>query len=277
MNRFFFRSSMILAFSLILLMSCGGNNPSPTTSVPTDSVTAAITPEDPNADILGSYQGVQESYTMKNQYGSDMEVNGNKINVPASKYTFLIKENNVVSLEQINEEDESRVYYNGSFKVLDKLGNTVKIECALSDGAGSSPTYILIIDNSDHTARCIGHNEPSFTLDKKSNNVSEEETTTTTTTSTDNTNTEDAPANYNGVYSYKDDSAELQIVVSGESWTGKTRIITGMGDEYDKVEYESGVVKGNELYESSGYVKFGYIQGNALTTTIGGNSVTLRK
>jgi len=274
MNRFFFRSGMIVAFSSILLMSCGDNNPSPKTSLPTDSVTAPTTPEDPNADILGRYHGVQEAYTMKNQYGSDMEVNGNKINVPASKYTFLIKENNGVSLEQINEEDGSRVYYNGSFKVLDKLGNTVKIECALSDGAGSNPTYILIIDNSDHTARCIGHNEPSFSLDKQPSNVSEEETTTT---STDNTNTEDAPANYNGVYSYKDDSAELQIVVSGESWTGKTRIITGMGDEYDKVEFESGVVKGNELFESSGYVKIGYIQGNTLTTTIGGNSVILRK
>ena len=274
MNRFFFRSGMIVAFSSILLMSCGGNNSAPTTSVSADSITAPITPEDPNADILGRYHGVQEAYTMKNQYGSDMEVNGNKINVPASKYTFLIKENNGVSLEQINEEDGSRVYYNGSFKVLDKLGNTVKIECALSDGAGSNPTYILIIDNSDHTARCIGHNEPSFSLDKQPSNVSEEETTTT---STDNTNTEDAPANYNGVYSYKDDSAELQIVVSGESWTGKTRIITGMGDEYDKVEFESGVVKGNELFESSGYVKIGYIQGNTLTTTIGGNSVILRK
>lgn len=275
MTHSFFRSSMIVAFSSILLMSCGGNNSAPTTSVPTDSVTAVTTPEDPNADILGSYQGVQESYTMKNQYGSDMEVNGTKINVPASKYTFLIKENNGVSLEQINEEDGSRVYYNGSFKVLDKLGNTVKIECALSDGAGSSPTYILIIDNSDLTARCIGHNEPSFNLDKKSTNVSEEATNTTATTTTDNT--DDTPANYNGVYSYKDDSAELQIVVSGESWTGKTRIITGMGEEYDKVEFESGVVKGNELFESSGYVKIGYIQGNTLTTTIGGNAVTLRK
>lgn len=276
MFRSIFYSSIFVSFVSMALMACGGNDSKPT-SVPTDSVSLPTKPEDPNADILGSYQGLQEAYNLKNQYGSDMEVNGNKVQVPASKYTFLIKESNVVSLEQINQEDGTRVYYNGTFKVLDKLGNTVKIECTLSDGAGSSPTYILIIDTSDNTARCIGHNEPSFSLDKKSTNVSEDKTTTTITTSTDNTNTEETPANYNGVYTYKDDSAELQIVVSGESWTGKTRIITGMGEEYDKVEYESGVVKGNELFESAGYVKIGYIQGNALTTTIGGNIVTLRK
>ncbi len=274
MFRSIFYSSLFVSFVSMALMACGGNDSTPT-SVPTDSVSLPTKPEDPNADILGRYQGLQETYTMKNQYGSDMEVNGNKINVPASQYTFLIKESNVVSLEQINQEDGTRVYYNGTFKVLDKLGNTVKIECALSDGAGSSPTYILIIDNSDNTARCIGHNEPSFNLEKKSTTESTEETAATAPA--DNTAAAETPANYNGVYTYKDDSAELQIVVSGESWTGKTRIITGMGEEYDKVEYESGVVKGNELFESAGYVKIGYIQGNALTTTIGGNIVTLRK
>jgi hypothetical protein len=36
-------------------------------------------------------------------------------------------------------------------------------------------------------------------------------------------------------------------------------------------------VKGNDLFENSGMVKVGYVSRNSLTTSIGGQSVTLRK
>ena len=60
---------------------------------------------------------------------------------------------------------------------------------------------------------------------------------------------------------------------------GKTKIISGFGDEYDNqsVEYENGVVNGSELYDESGYVKIGFVSGNRLNTTIGGQSVTLTR
>ena len=82
-----------------------------------------------------------------------------------------------------------------------------------------------------------------------------------------------------GVYSYEDNSAKLSIRVSGGSWSGKTIIVSGIGEEYDNqnVQYDNGVVKGKELFENSGMVKIGYISGNSLTTSIGGQSVTLRK
>ncbi len=66
-------------------------------------------------------------------------------------------------------------------------------------------------------------------------------------------------------------------MVSDENWTGKTKIISGLGDEYDKnnVTYESGIVKGNDLYESSGFVKIGYVVGKTLRTSSGGNNLNL--
>ena len=67
------------------------------------------------------------------------------------------------------------------------------------------------------------------------------------------------------------------INVSGEMWNGRTTIITGMGEDYDKTEYESGSVSGSDLYESTGMVKIGKISGRFLTTTIGGSNVTLTK
>lgn len=82
-----------------------------------------------------------------------------------------------------------------------------------------------------------------------------------------------------GIYSFKDNSAELKITISGSSWSGKTMMITGFGSDYDNqnAQYDNGVIKGNDLYESSGMVKVGYVNGNSLTTSVGGQSVTLRK
>jgi len=82
-----------------------------------------------------------------------------------------------------------------------------------------------------------------------------------------------------GLYSNEDNSAKLTIRISGNSWSGKTIIVTGFGSDYDNqnAQYDNGIVKGNDLYESSGMVKVGYVSGHSLTTSIGGQSVTLRK
>jgi len=82
-----------------------------------------------------------------------------------------------------------------------------------------------------------------------------------------------------GLYTYEDNSANLSIRVSGISWSGKTLIVSGFGEEYDNqnAQYDNGIIKGKELFENSGMVKVGYISGNSLTTSIGGQSVTLRK
>ena len=82
-----------------------------------------------------------------------------------------------------------------------------------------------------------------------------------------------------GTYYFNDNSTSLEITISGNSWTGKTIFKTGFGDTYDaeKAEYQNGIVKGKDLYDNSGYAKIGTINGNLINTSIGGNTVTLRK
>lgn len=82
-----------------------------------------------------------------------------------------------------------------------------------------------------------------------------------------------------GLYTYEDNTVKLSIRVSGSSWSGKTLIVSGFGEEHDNqnAQYDNGIVKGKELFENSGMVKVGYISGKSLTTSIGGQSVTLRK
>ena len=85
--------------------------------------------------------------------------------------------------------------------------------------------------------------------------------------------------NSKGKYSYKDNSIELEITIIGDSWTGKTKFITGFSSDYDNqnASYENGVIKGNNLFDSSGTIIVGNVSGNYLNTSIGGKSVLLKK
>lgn len=155
----------IVLLASIILFSCNGNNHSE--SITTESKSTKQKDEGLSTEFLGNYHGIQPSYFMKNQYGDDMVINGNKVSVPSIDYKFLIKENTIVSLQQINLEDNSRVYYEGTYKIISQENNTTKIECFLSDGQGSNPTYVLTINKSDKKGICTGNNEPEFSIEKK--------------------------------------------------------------------------------------------------------------
>ncbi|MCF8307413.1 MAG: hypothetical protein K9I68_00235 [Bacteroidales bacterium] len=73
-----------------------------------------------------------------------------------------------------------------------------------------------------------------------------------------------------GTYTYSGNTAELVITINGDSWQGKTTIA-------GNTEYQKGIVKGEDLYNETGSVKIGYVNGESLTTSIGGQRVTLHK
>ena len=256
----------------LLIIGCSGSSEkvvsSADTTLPISNIDnpSEVNQTNNNAELIGMYHGVQPGYYLKNQYGNDMEINGNKIPVPSSDYKFILKEGGIVSLQQINLEDNSRVYYNGSYTV-DNNNGSIRVVCNLSDGHSSNPTYNIDIDKTTGSIKCLGKNEPEFLLEKNSSSSS----------TNINEPKDEKEISIDGTYRYKDESVNISIRISGESWIGQTTIISGMGDEYDKPEYQSGVVKGQELYESSGMVQIGYVNGRNLTTSIGDNRVTLSK
>ena len=115
-------------------------------------------------DFLGVYQGVQESYYMKNQYGDDMIVAGKRILVPASDLKFLLKENNAASLQHTNSQNGERQYYDGTYELISHDENTIVAVVSLSDGEGSSPTYTLVLNKSDKTGTCDHDGSPRFNI-----------------------------------------------------------------------------------------------------------------
>lgn len=92
-------------------------------------------------------------------------------------------------------------------------------------------------------------------------------------------NSQTEQVNLNGTYSYKDDSVNLNLTISGNVWSSKATIISGFGKEYDNdnSQYDSGVINGNDLYEKSGMVKIGYVSNKSVITSFSGSQVKLDK
>ena len=159
----------ILFSTLILIqLSCGNDN---SVSENTSNAVKIESSEKQNGEILsseflGNYHGIQPSYNLKNKFGDDLVINGKKVPIPSIDYKFLLNENNQVSLQQINLEDNQRVYYDGEIKVIENKDNILKLECSLSDGKNSNPTYILLINRLDKSVVCSSQNQPKFPLKK---------------------------------------------------------------------------------------------------------------
>nr|AOE11552.1 hypothetical protein [uncultured bacterium] len=80
-----------------------------------------------------------------------------------------------------------------------------------------------------------------------------------TRSKTNNSTTKSKPTSVNGKYSYSEPNLIWIINVYGSSWSGESKFC-----QYCDVEFARGIVKGNKLYDPSGYIDIGYISGNTL-------------
>ena len=122
--------------------------------------------EENTADILGTYQGVAPSYNMKNKFGEEKIINGQKITIPKIDHKFILEEQGKASLQQTSMEDNSRYFYSGTYKIIETDKEWKKVECSVSDGEYSNPTYILKIWPEEHKATCEKSNDPLIKLKK---------------------------------------------------------------------------------------------------------------
>ena len=119
-----------------------------------------------NSKILGVYQAVAPSYNLQDKYGEDMVINGKTIPIPSIDHKFILSKGGVVSLEQLNLDDNKKYYYEGTFKIIESNNEWKKVECSVSDGEYSNPKYNLTIYLIEETALVQKSNEPNFTLKK---------------------------------------------------------------------------------------------------------------
>lgn len=90
---------------------------------------------------------------------------------------------------------------------------------------------------------------------------------------------QDESNSIDGTYSFKDNSVEVTVTIDGNTWSEKTTIISGINSDYDEqnAQYDEGIVKGNDLYDGSGMIRVGFVNGNRLNITVANQTVTLFK
>ena len=278
------KNIFLLLLVSIAVFSC---NEQGSTSVATDSAATVSTEiaaaanaqeatENYPAEIIGSFSGQQVSYNLKNKDGNDMIIRGNLVTVPGYAVNFTLNNNGTVEFIQ-QAAGVGRVYYNGSFKVLENSGTNIQVQCDVSTSdKTSNPTYILNFDKSTNEITCSGGNsEPIIVLTRSGNSASNEQSQG----GNGDQLSESQNQSPDGIYIYSDNSVNIRIAINGNRWRGKTTIISGFGADNDNqnAQYDNGVVNGTTLFDESGYVEIGHVNGRTLTTSISNQSVTLRK
>jgi hypothetical protein len=160
--------SILICTTSFLISSCGNSSSEASSNTSSSQSSNAGQPKTPaiTQDFVGTYHGIQPGYFLKNKNGADMVINGNKVPVPSIDYTFILNSNSTVTMQQISLDDNRRVNYEGSTRIITDNSSTLEIECLLSDGRTSKPTYTLSINKANKKAICAGSNEPVFEIEK---------------------------------------------------------------------------------------------------------------
>lgn len=78
------------------------------------------------------------------------------------------------------------------------------------------------------------------------------------------------PQSINGTYNVNSGQFRGTITVYGDSWSGSIKLC-----DHCETTYDSGSIQNGRLYDNTGYIDIGYVSGNIVTTTFGGQRVIL--
>ena len=92
--------------------------------------------------LEGIFKGTQNGYYLKNKFGDDLVIQGNKVPIPSVDHKFLFEKDLNVSLQQTSS-DGQRVYYEGKYQIILDNQSITHFQCDLSDGEFSNPTLII--------------------------------------------------------------------------------------------------------------------------------------
>jgi len=108
-----------------------------------------------DSKFLGVYTGDQKGYTLKDKFGDDRIVMGQKIIIPNVNHKFLLEKNNIASLKQTALDDSGIFYYDGTYKVKND-GDLIIIESSLT-AENAKLDFKIIIDKSKMTAEAFAY------------------------------------------------------------------------------------------------------------------------
>ena len=151
----------------LIIISCGNINKENKTAV------KEVNDEEINIEnIFGVWEGIQEPYYLVDKFGDYVEIRGKRVLVPETKYSFLLEENNQLSIKQ--RGDGSSYNYSGTYDLVNSNDNNLNLSCqAIYDKYASLDLDIEYDKKNDFIRVSTKDKTPNFNLTRKGKSIKE--------------------------------------------------------------------------------------------------------
>jgi hypothetical protein len=151
----------------LIIISCGNINKENKTAV------KEVNDEEINIEnIFGVWEGIQEPYYLVDKFGDYVEIRGKRVLVPETKYSFLLEENNQLSIKQ--RGDGSSYNYSGTYDLVNSNNNNLNLSCqAIYDKYASLDLDIEYDKKNDFIRVSTKDKTPNFNLTRKGKSIKE--------------------------------------------------------------------------------------------------------
>jgi hypothetical protein len=151
----------------LIIISCGNINKENKKAV------KEVNDEEINIEnIFGVWEGIQEPYYLVDKFGDYVEIRGKRVLVPETKYSFLLEENNQLSIKQ--RGDGSSYNYSGTYDLVNSNNNNLNLSCqAIYDKYASLDLDIEYDKKNDFIRVSTKDKTPNFNLTRKGKSIKE--------------------------------------------------------------------------------------------------------
>ena len=151
----------------LIIISCGNINKENKKAV------KEVNDEEINIEnIFGVWEGIQEPYYLVDKFGDYVEIRGKRVLVPEAEYSFLLEENNQLSIKQ--RGDGSSYNYSGTYDLVNSNDNNLNLSCqAIHDKYSSLDLDIEYDKKNDFIRVSTKDKTPNFNLTRKGKSIKE--------------------------------------------------------------------------------------------------------
>ena len=151
----------------LIIISCGNTNKENKKAV------KEVNDEEINIEnIFGVWEGIQEPYYLVDKFGDYVEIRGKRVLVPEAEYSFLLEENNQLSIKQ--RGDGSSYNYSGTYDLVNSNDNNLNLSCqAIYDKYASLDLDIEYDKKNDFIRVSTKDKTPNFNLTRKGKSIKE--------------------------------------------------------------------------------------------------------
>ena len=151
----------------LIIISCGNINKENKKAV------KEVNDEEINIEnIFGVWEGIQEPYYLVDKFGDYVEIRGKRVLVTEAKYSFLLEENNQLSIKQ--RGDGSSYNYSGTYYLVNSNDNNLNLSCqAIYDKYASLDLDIEYDKKNDFIRVSTKDKTPNFNLTRKGKSIKE--------------------------------------------------------------------------------------------------------